>query len=1220
MSQTEEFSKRQPDKSHDVAVESEFADQQDAPIEQPGSQNDPPAQTINLVGSSFFLSGLAALNYEVVWQRVLERVIGSTTPAVATILFAFMVGLAIGGFAGAELAKRRGNQLVLLAIIELLICLAALLSVIVCQISVISMLTGVLSTTTSSVTLTTVLGFLIVFLLIAIPTSLMGATLPIVAGFFARSTKRGVFLTRFYAINSAGAVMGAFMSGFFLMPMLGISGSLIFASGLNLLSSSLAFLASRSVEVNQFSAAFLQSAMAIDNADEAKPAVPHVAERTYFNAALAAGTSALSFTMQIVWTRFFVFLFGSSTHALSLVLSACIAGLAVGAWLVSREKFVRKNSRIFASAAVTLSFTSLAMASLLHQFQETPTIFLYVKKFLIEHIGSGFWCDSLAMILLAVPLILLPSILIGMIFPLLLIIEGNSARADQASASRKTLPTRTAILYSASLLGSVVASVYSVTILPAVATHFTSGLEITTLVVSALYALAALIVIVKQFGSQFKNTSPSDISRELRTSFTILASRIGVRQNSKGNSKEAKTKTTPLTLAVNLTAGSLFIILLSAALLFYRPPWDAMLISSGLSNVSTDEIKTMTVPELVQSLRAKTDDGRLVQKLTMYREGLNSTVSVVDNPGANLTYLRNNGKVEAAVPTDLFLPAPESDLPTQKLLGLIPAIQCSGNSLEGLVIGYGSGTTCSAILPCPWVKELSTVELEQAVWDSRSLFPSVYFGSAQNPDQVPDKLKPIIADARNYLALHDKKFDFVVSQPAEPWLSGASDLFTVEFYQLVKTRLKGTGLFCQWVPLYSLTPAQLRCLVQTFQHVFPQTIIWHPKQAGELILAGQLGEKNTAAVIENRIESSEINLQLQKIGIDNQFDLYSNAIQLPSSINQSLEDIVLNTDDNLLIEGKLSKDMNSSTQNIEENFRRVFGDAKDLTYASPFASSAANKFEHNLALIKQNSRNERFASDTILSYAISDHGFTPVSSTASPPVIPEDLNATETIRLYLYSGYPQKAARQLASLDTSAVTDYQTLCDLATVHFLTGDYTSALAMYQKADTQTTTSKAQSKAGIGLCLWMSGRSREAIQPLSASLSIDPNQFLARYALGHSLRSTGHEPEALANMRAAALVDPTSAWPGTFVTADYIQRGDWHSADANLQLVIKRQPLMPEAIALGCVIAQKTDRQKNYIDFKTAYQQITTRDITDSELKNLVNSILQTPFIITKIESR
>ncbi len=1209
MSQTEEFSKAQPDKSHNQPAGLDFAGEQDASIEPPDSQNDPPEQTLYLVGSSFFLSGLAALAYEVVWQRVLERVIGSTTPAVATILCAFMIGLGAGGFAGAELAKRRGNQLALLAIIELLICVVALVSVVVCQNSVISMLTSLLSSTVSSVTLTTLLGFVLVFLLIAIPTSLMGATLPIVAGFFARSTKRGVFLTRFYAINSAGAVVGAFMTGFFLMPMLGISGSLIFASGLNLLASSLAFLASRSVEVNQFSAAFLQSAIARDLAQDNKTQGARTIDLTYFNAVLAVATSALSFTMQIVWTRFFVFLFGSSTHALSLVLSAAIAGLAVGAWLVSREKFARKNSRIFASTTLTLSFTSLAIASLLHQFQETPAAFLYLKKFLIEHIGSGFWCDSLAMLVLAIPLIVLPSILIGMIFPLLLIIEGNSARADLASTTRKSLPKRTAILYAASLLGSVIASAYSVTILPAVATKFTSGLEVTTSAVSILYALAAVVVVVAQFGKHLKSVTVSDISREVSTFFSTI-----LRKKERQSKNTENSKFTALTLAVNLTLGCLTVIVATAALLLCRPQWDAMLISSGLSNVSAEEIKTLSVPELIRSLQGKTVDDRTIQQLSMYREGLNSTVSVINKPAANLTYLRNNGKVEAAVPTDWFFPSPESDLPTQKLLGLIPAIHCAGDTLDGLVIGYGSGTTCSAILPCPWVKQLRTVELEQAVWDARTLFPSVYPVGEKTPDP---KLTPIIADARNYLALHDTKFDFIVSQPAEPWLSGASDLFTVEFYQLVKKRLKGTGLFCQWVPLYSLTPAQLRCLVQTFQHAFPQTIIWHPKQAGELILAGQVGEKISADAIARRLESDEVSLQLQKIGIENRFDLYNNAIQLPSSINQSLEDIVLNTDDNLLIEGKLSKDMNSSNQNIEENFRRVFGNEKDIRYANPFKTTKSDSFERDLSLTKQSARSESFATDTIFFSAISKHGFTP-RKPAPPPAIPDNLSESETIRFYLYTDNPEKAAQLLTSLDTSAVTDYGTLCDLATIHFLTGNYDAALSMYQKAESQTSSGKSRSKAGIGLCLWMSGRAQEAIGPLTASLSIDPNQFLSRYALAHSLMKTGHEAEALVNMRAAALVDPTSAWPGIFVTASGIHRGDWHSADSNLLFVLKRQPLMPEAIALGCLIALKTDRQKEYIEFKTSYQHITTRDITDSELKNLVDLILSTPFIITKIE--
>ncbi len=1206
MSQTEEFSKGQPDDSSSRSAI--WTDNQEASIEPHDFQNDPPAQTLYLVGSAFFLSGLAALTYEVVWQRVLVRVIGATTPAVATIICAFMVGLAIGGFVGAQLTKRKVNHLVVLTLLELLIGITALVSVAVCQNGCIALLLDILRATTGNGAPTLAVGFAMVFALIAIPTSLMGATLPVIAGFFARSTKRGVLLTRFYAINSAGAVFGAFMSGFFFLPMLGISGSLVFAAGLNLLASSLAFLASRSVQVSQLSVAFLQSGtlegtLAAKSTDQAARAS---SRETFFNAGLALFTSTLSFTMQIVWTRFFVFLFSSSSQALSLVLAIHIAGLSIGAALVAKEKYPRKNSRIFASIALVLSLTSLTIASLLHQFQTTPEVFLHLKKLLLQIVNSGFWCDALAMILLAIPLILLPSLLIGMVFPLLLVAEGTAARMDRLPLTLRSLPNRTAIMYAGSLLGAVLASGYSIWLRPLISQSFVSGLEVTTIFVAVLYAIATLIVLTKQFGGQFITATSAELKAAVYGSLALIKL---------GPTKSRKERMSSFSYAINITSICLLIITLAGGLILIRPKWDAMLIAAGLSNVDTEEIKTIPVAKQIEVLRGVDANGNATEKLLMYREGLNSTVSVVERPSANLTYLRNNGKVEAAIPSNSMLPAPDSDLPTQKLLGLIPAVNSSGENIEGLVIGYGSGTTCSAILPAPWVKRLTAVELEEAIWQARPLFPSAI---AKN-EWEDSKLIPVITDARNYLSLRDQKFDFIVSQPPEPWLSGASDLFTVEFYQLIKKRLRGTGTFCQWVPLYSLTPAQLQCLVQTFQHVFPQTTIWHPRRAGEIILEGQLGQKADSAVIAQRLKSDAVSVQLQQIGIENRADFFANAIQMPASINQSLEDIVLNTDDNLLIEGKLAKDMNGSNQHLDEIFRRVFGNERDLQSKTVDSALAENALDIALALIKRNSQNASFATDDLFLHCISANNFKPLN-TPPPSAIPPSLNGIPAIRFYLHTGNPLKAAELLKSTDYSSVKDYETLCDLATLKFLLGEYETALEIFQNAQEHKEAISARARAGIGLCLWMTGKSQDAIAALEESLTNNPNQFLPRYALAQSLLQNGQEAAALTNMRAAALTDPTSAWPGVFVTAYNIAKGDWQSANKNLSLALKRNPELPEAIALGYQIASKTGQTQQISSFANQYKRLTTRDITEWQPKGLIESILFSPKIVSRITSR
>lgn len=1097
-------------------------------------------KSLYIVGAAVFLSGFAALTYEIVWQRVLVRVIGATTPAISVIVCAFMGGLALGGLAGSWLSRKSKNQLKLLAMLELLTGVAGLISIAVCQTEFVQTLTTLLSGTAGDGTTFAAAGFLMIFLLVFIPTSLMGATLPVIAGYLEREHSGHVqLLQRFYAINASGAVFGAFSAGFFLLPLMGISQTLSSTAGVNFVAAAFIFWAAQAGGKTEP----VQPSGTADN----EPVVSS-RPRILLAASLVLFTSALSFTMEMVWSRYLVFLFGSSTYALSLVLSVFIAGLSIGAWLAASLAPHIRSQRL--ALSTVLALTSISISLNLFQFQAAPAFFLSLKKFVFDSVGTGFWFDSIVMLVSAVSLILLPSILIGILFPLLL---GSAGKAGN------NLARSTAVLYCASVIGSMLGSfVGGVVLLPAMARQFTSGIESTTMIISICYLGACVAALLGQTNAVMS----------------------------------APGRNTAILICVSL------------ALIGLRPPWNAALTSGGLAYVSKEDLDAIPVSSLVDILSLKDSGVSGARKLLMYREGANSTISVTEDKNANLLFLKNNGKTEASIPIDPALPAPGSDLPTQKLLGLVPAIECPGENLEGLLIGYGSGTTCGAILSAPWVKRLVVVELEEAVWAARRFF----WTAEQN-----SKMQKVTADARNYLSLSDDKFDFIVSQPVEPWLSGASDLFTIEFYQLAKSRLKDSGLFCQWVPLYSLTPDQLSCLLQTFESVYPECSIWHPVRAGELILMGRLsGKKLERGLMQHRISEPDINTQLQRIGIEDQFSFESNELNFPQPEKRTG---LINTDDNLLVECRLAMEMSSSKTDIDASLRQVIGPEKFKRRSPESDHSNLTLAKDWLAYWRHRAPSDQFASDSFYFAAIKGEKV-PVpppelSFITKPAKDPPELEEMRA-RFLLHMGDGKQAAAVVRAIGLSTFTDYAELCDLGAIQFMSGEPAAALTTFHQAG-ELEPKGARAKAGIGLCHWVSKNWTEAVAPLAESLKIDPNQFLARYALAQILLKEGKEIEALTDMRSAGQVHPDSPWPGLFVASYFIEKNNWQLASTNLHLAMRRKQHVPEAVALGFLISTKTNNQAQCQNFRYRYREITAGDINIDEAYHLVKTILSEPYI-------
>jgi spermidine synthase len=273
----------------------------------------------------FVGSGCAALIYEVVWYQLLQLVIGSSAVSLAVLLGTFMGGLCLGSLGYARVASARRHPLKMYALLEAGIGVIGLL-----ELMIVPVVGSAYSSWAGPGTLGIVLRAVAAGVCLLPPTLLMGATLPALARWI-ELTPRGVsWLGFFYAGNTAGAVIGSVLAGFYLLRVYDLTTATIVAVALNGAVAALAFVvASASAYDPRPSAAAHAGPGEQAAAIEARRAE----RRAVFLAIALSGFTALS--AEVVWTRVLSLLFGGTTYTFSLILAGFLLGLGIGSSLGS---------------------------------------------------------------------------------------------------------------------------------------------------------------------------------------------------------------------------------------------------------------------------------------------------------------------------------------------------------------------------------------------------------------------------------------------------------------------------------------------------------------------------------------------------------------------------------------------------------------------------------------------------------------------------------------------------------------------------------------------------------------------------------------------------------------------------------------------------------------------------------------------------------------------
>jgi spermidine synthase len=761
------------------------------------------------IGVCFVLSGATGLIYEVLWARMLGLVFGATTLAVSTVLAAFMGGLALGSALAGRFAPRFTKPIAAYGWMEIGVAIYALLVPVLFH-AVDNLYALVWQDLQPGFFTFTLLRFALSCLLLLVPTTLMGATLPVLSAALLRSeTHDANSVTRLYTCNLAGAILGTLIAGFVLLPTVGVRRTIIIAAATNIIIGAVALFLQRRIEVSSGSSVAQSPLNAAPADGDNNP--------LWFLAALASGFVTIS--TQVAWTRVLTMIIGSSTYAFSIVVALFLLGLAAGAWFIGRKD---RSPNLRATLLVVQLIIALSLLASLFVLNRIPALLITLGL----RLKISSWSGLLTLqILSATLLIFVPALLMGMVMPLVLVWASNQARAV-----------------------SHVARAYAVNTIGAIAGAFATG-----------------FVLIPKTSIRF--------TLLLAATCCVLVAALAYQPSGRGLAPLAKRS-----IAIGLTPVLVIVMFIVA------PPMNLADLSIG----AYDSL----VRVLAQAREGTNENGQLagpdVHELLWYREGPTATVSV--RRDGDTVSMGINGRTNAS--DSVY------DMPTQVMLGQLPLLVAPQRN-NALVIGFATGVTVGAMLQSP-IESVTCVELEPA-----TIKGSEYFNHVNNRPLDDPRTKVIIDDARTYLRVTPNRYDIIVSEPSHPWVPGVANLFTQEFFELGRERLKDNGVFVQWLQIYQLSTESLRSVLATYFRVFPHVMVFRVggfNKGKDLLLIGSKQPVSLDRIVE-RFADPRVQAELARINVRSAADVVSWFIGDEWRFGRGpLEGARINTDDNMYIE------------------------------------------------------------------------------------------------------------------------------------------------------------------------------------------------------------------------------------------------------------------------------------------------------------------------------
>jgi predicted membrane-bound spermidine synthase len=261
-----------------------------------------------------------------------------------------------------------------------------------------------------------------------------------------------------------------------------------------------------------------------------------------------------------------------------------------------------------------------------------------------------------------------------------------------------------------------------------------------------------------------------------------------------------------------------------------------------------------------------------IGKVLYYRDGKTATVSIASIGEPPILTLRTNGKTDAALSLG---PDPHPDESTMILLGAV-ALGLHPNARNVACIGFGSGLTTHTLLGNPRVSRVDTIEIEPEM-----IRAAASFRPRNERAYVDPRSRIVIDDAKSYFSTRPEKYDLILSEPSNPWVSGVAGLFSAEFYGHLRRYLAPGGIFIQWLQLYEIDVPLVISVLKAMEANFGDYVVYAANDTDVFIAAksdGTFGALDRSALVEPAVAQ-----ELARVGIRYMDDLELRRVGTRSS-------------------------------------------------------------------------------------------------------------------------------------------------------------------------------------------------------------------------------------------------------------------------------------------------------------------------------------------------